>query len=270
MRVQQHFNAVFGGLAAGAGIVAGQRQCTSEHVHRHEYRQNRRHPRADVGADFFHELFHQRIAQPHPRHSRNAPEKAVQQVDASAQIELELTVVPEYRAEQKLGDGAAEVFVSAVHNGAEHEQIAVALVFVLPQQHGSHDQRQTPYHAERPPHQTGPAHPDARRHTAEDGLGHVAEERPDDEQPQQVGKAERLFHRHAALGLRCRRVGVLDALFDVDRDAPAQGVRMFAQTLVQLFQHRVLGGIAVHQHSRADLIQRRHCQRHPHRRAQQP
>jgi len=59
---------------------------------------------------FFHQLQHQRVAVAHPHHRRNAPEKAVQQVDAPAQIELELAVIPEHGTEQQLCNSAAHIF----------------------------------------------------------------------------------------------------------------------------------------------------------------
>ena len=77
-----------------------QRQRTGEHVHRHEHCQQAGHPWADAAAHLLHASEHQRIAVAHPYHRRNAPEKAVQQVDAPAQIELELAVIPEHRTEQ--------------------------------------------------------------------------------------------------------------------------------------------------------------------------
>ena len=53
-------------------------------------------------------------------------------------------------------------------------------------------------------------------------------------------------------------------------NAAAQAVGAFTQPLVQLFQHRVFGRIAPHQHGRTDLVQRCHDDRRPHQRVQQP
>ena len=100
MLVKEHFQLAVGCFAAGAGIVPRQCQRAGKHIHRHEHRQRRRHPRTDMAAHLFHQLQHQRVAVAHPHHRRNAPEKAVQQVDAPAQIELELAVIPEHGTEQ--------------------------------------------------------------------------------------------------------------------------------------------------------------------------
>ena len=226
-----------------------------------------------MAAHLFHQPEHQWVAVAHPQHRRNAPEKAVQQVDAPAQIELELAVIPEHRAEQQLGDSAAHILVHAAQHRAEGEEITVAFFLILPQQHGSHGQRQTPHHAEGPPHQAGTAHPHPGGQAAEHRLHHITQKCPDDEQPQQVCRAEEVdlpfLHRRGLLpgGFR---VGALDALFHIHGNAAAQGVGALFQLLVQLFQHRVLRRIPSHQHRRAQLIQRRNAKRDPYQRMQQP
>ena len=219
-----------------------------------------------------HALHDHRVAVAHPHHGRHAPEEAVQQVDAPAQIEFELAVIPEHRAEQQLGHGAAHILVHAAHHRAEHKQVAVALVLILAQQHGGQGQSQAPHHAERPPYQTGTAHPDACRQAAEHCFHQVTQKRAHHEQPQQVGGAQGRF---AVLSngrfLPGRlRVGPLDALFHIQGNAAAQAVGAFTQPLVQLFQHRVFGRIVPHQHGRTDLVQRCHDDRRPHQRVQQP
>ena len=226
-----------------------------------------------MAAHLFHQLQHQRVAVAHPHHRRNAPEKAVQQVDAPAQIELELAVIPEHGTEQQLCNSAAHIFIYAAQHCAKGKKIAVAFILILPQQHGSHGQRQPPHHAERPPHQTGTAHPHPGGQAAEHGLHHVAQKRPDDKQPQQVCRAEEVGFPL----LHCRgllpggfRVGALDTLFHIHGNAAAQGVGARLQFLVQLFQHRVLRRIPPHQNRRAQLVQRRDAQRSPHQRMQQP
>ena len=81
---------LLGRFTAGAGIVAGKGQRTGDmftamNTASRAVIHGRTRLRAPSPC-----LEHQRIAVAHPYHRRNAPEKAVQQVDAPAQIELEL------------------------------------------------------------------------------------------------------------------------------------------------------------------------------------
>ena len=175
-------------------------------------------------------------------------------------FELELAVIPEHGTEQQLCNSAAYIFIYAAQHCAKGKKIAVAFILILPQQHGSHGQRQPPHHAERPPHQTGTAHPHPGGQAAEHGLHHVAQKRPDDKQPQQVCRAEEVDFPL----LHCRglppgglRVDAPDALFHIHGNAAAQGIGSRLQFLVRLFQHRVLRRVPPHQNRRAQLVQRR-------------
>ena len=260
MRIQNHIDGVRRLHAAGAGIVPGQRQSRHQHVHRHKNGQRRRHPGADAGFQLSHALCHQRVAIPHPGHRRNAPEEAIQQVDAPAEVELEAAVIPEHGAEQQLGDGAAHILIRTAEDDAEPEDAALALVLAAPQKDGGQHQSQPPHHAERAPHQARPAHPDTGRDAAEQGLHHITEEGPHHEQPDQVGYTHRLFGAGGRLRAGRCGVGPLDAALDAGGDLLLQPVGALAQLLPQLFQPGVSGGILPHDHHRTDLVQ--HGDRH--------
>ena len=254
MLIQQHIHRIGRSRAAGAGIVAGQRQRTGHKVHGHEHGQQSGHPGADPALDRLHPLCHQRVAIADPGHGRNAPEEAVQQVDAPAQIELEAAVIPEHGAEQQLCHSAAHILIRTAQDHTEPEDAALALLFAAPQQDGGQHQRQPPHHAERAPHQAGTAHPDPGGDAAEDGLHHISEESPDDKEPEQVGKGELLFGTGGGLRTGRSRVCPLDPLFHAGGNFLPQPLRAPAQLPIQLLKPWVAVCIPADHHHGRDLV----------------
>ena len=53
-----------------------------------------------------------------PYYAGNAPEKAEQQVDSSAQVKWQTAVIPEYSSEYHFGKYTAYIFVSSAKNGS--------------------------------------------------------------------------------------------------------------------------------------------------------
>ena len=62
-----------------------------------------------------------RIKPFYPYNSSYSPEEAVQEVDAAAEVEGNVAVVPENFSEDDFGENAAEVFVGAAEKGSEGE-----------------------------------------------------------------------------------------------------------------------------------------------------
>ena len=217
-----------------------------------------------------HQLCDEGVAVPDPDHCRDAPEKAVEQIDTASQIELEAAVVPEDDAEQQLTHGAADILICAAHHEAEQEDGAVAPLLAAPQQDRRHDQRQPPHHAEGSPHEARAAHPDARRHPAEQRLHHVAEESPDDKEPDEVAEAQSLFFLNSRLRLDDGRVSPLDTLFHMGDEPLTQLVRVLFQLEVELFQPRMAGGVPVDGQRCAQLVEDGQRHRRPDADMQQP
>ena len=69
-----------------------------------------------------------------PGNRRKAPEEAVQQVDAPAQVERDRAVVPEHRTENDLGENTAQVLIRTAQQRAHDEQPAGGLVLVAVEQ----------------------------------------------------------------------------------------------------------------------------------------
>ena len=84
-----------------------------------------------------------------PGNRRKAPEEAVQQVDAPAQVERDRAVVPEHRTENDLGENAAQVLIRTAQQRAHDEQPAGGLVLVAIEQLGDHGDGQAPHDGER-------------------------------------------------------------------------------------------------------------------------
>ena len=147
-----------------------------------------------------------------PAHGGNAPEEAIQQIDAPAQVEGESAVVPKYGSEGKLREYAADILVYTSQQGACHENKAVAFIAVAVQEKSQQCAAQSPYDAERPVDHAAAAHEHPGGQEAEDSLRQIPQERPDEEQRRQLIEAAP-FREHRVL-----RLGPLRFRPDVRRD----------------------------------------------------
>ena len=190
--VQIFLDLVPGRLSFDAGGVAGQGGRTHHHVHAHEHHQAPGNDRAQADGQFLDPGGQRGIEDLEPGHRRKAPEEAVQQVDAAAQVEGDLAVIPEYGAEDELGKNAAQVFIGAAQQGTGHKQPAGTLVLVAVHEQGHQGNGQAPHDGEGTPHQAGTAHPFPGGDAAEDGLGHITQKSTDDKEQEQLVEAAAL------------------------------------------------------------------------------
>ena len=166
----------------GSLVVAGEGQGGDDDVGDHEYDQNPGDDGSLFHGDFFDLAGDQGIEFFQPYDSGDSPEKAVQEVDASSEVEGDVAVVPEDFAEDDFGEYAAEVFVRAAEEGSKGEQKAVGAVAVVVKEPGGKGDGKAPDDAERTPDKAAAAHPDTCREAAEDGFDYITQKSTDDEQ----------------------------------------------------------------------------------------
>ena len=159
-----------------------------------------------------------RVQHLEPGNGGKAPEEAVQQVDAPAQVERDGAVIPEHRAEHDLGEHAAQILIRAAQQGARHKQPAGGAVLVAVEQLGHGGNGQAPHDGKRPPHHAGTAHPVTGGDAAEDRLGNIAQKRADEEKQDDLIRAAS-FGEGSAFGPALApegqgRVGLVHALLD--------------------------------------------------------
>ena len=136
-----------------------------------------------------------------PDHGGNAPEEAIQQIDAPAQVECEPAVVPEYRTERQFCKHAADIFISAAQQSARQEDIPVALVAVAVQEQGQKRAAKPPHDAEGPVDHAAAAHEHPCGQQAEYGLRDVPQKSADEKQRYQlIETAPRRENRRLRLG----------------------------------------------------------------------
>ena len=196
-------------------VVARHRQRRHGHIEHHEHDDDPRENLAGAHGNLFNPARQHGVAPLEPDDRRDAPEEAVQQVDASAEVERDLAVIPEHRAEHDLREHAAHVFVRAAEHRSRDEHKAVALVAPAVEQGGEHHAAETPHDAERAVHEARAAHPHARCHAAEDRLGEVAQDTADHEQPHQFVKTASCG-KHGGLFLCGVLLLGLDDLLDLE------------------------------------------------------
>ena len=120
--------------------------------------------------DFFNPARNDRIEFFEPDDGGDSPEEAVQEVDAAAEVEGNVAVVPENFSEDDFGEHTAEVFVGTAEEGSECEQKAIGAVSVIIEEPGGEGDGEAPDDAERAPDKAAAAHPDTGSDAAEDGF----------------------------------------------------------------------------------------------------
>lgn len=86
---------------------------------------------ADLLWDAFNPARKDRIKHFQPDNGGDPPEKAEQQVDASAQVKRDLAVIPEDSAEYEFCKNAANIFVCSAKKRPIDENISVIFIFIL-------------------------------------------------------------------------------------------------------------------------------------------
>ena len=218
-----------------AGRVAGQRQGGERHICDHQNNSNPRQYRADFLWYLFDPAGEQRVNSFQPYDRCDPPKKAVEQVDSSAKVERDVTVVPKGRAKQKLRKDAAQILIGSADDRAICKYIAVTFIFILIEKRCQKRTRQPPDDTERSVNDAAAAHPVAHRDPAEDRLYDISKERADQKEPDQLiqaasgGEAGRL---RLLFLLLCRdqffrtdiRIGLFQSLPDHPRDRIAKRV----------------------------------------------
>ena len=108
-------------LVVGTLVVAGEGQGGDEDVGEHEDDQYPGDDGALFQGDFFDPFGEQGVEFFQPYDGGDSPEEAVQEVDAAAEVEGNVAVVPENFSEDDFGENAAEVFVGTAEEGSECE-----------------------------------------------------------------------------------------------------------------------------------------------------
>ena len=178
-----------GGLSGGPGAVACQGQAADRHIDGHEGDEQPDHRFPGARWNLGDPAGQDGVEPPEPGHRGEAPEEAVQQVDAPAQVEGNSAVVPEHGAEHQLGKDAAQVLIQAAQQGARHKEKGGRAVPVFVEEQGGGGQGQAPHDAEGAPHHAAAAHPPAHFEAAEDGFGQITGHSADKEQEQDAVKA---------------------------------------------------------------------------------
>ena len=168
--VDKLFYGVYCWLVVGTLVVAGEGQGGDDDISDHEDDQYPSDDGSLFHGDFFDPLRKQRIQFFQPDYGGDSPEEAVQEVDATAEVEGDIAVVPENFSEDDFGEDAAEVFVGAAEEGSESEQKAVGAVSVIIEEPGGEGDGEAPDDAERAPDKAAATHPDAGGDAAEDGF----------------------------------------------------------------------------------------------------
>lgn len=184
-----------GGLRGGIGMalgISGKRQRGDGHIEQHEYNEYIHQDGSEALRKLFDPSGQHRIDRLQPYHGSNAPEEAIEQVDASTQVEGEAAVVPEYRAENQLGKHAADIFICAPKQCACKKDVPVALIAVAVQKQSQQGTAQPPDNAEGTVHHAAAAHEDAHGQQAENGLGEVSQKGADEKKRSQLVKTAAL------------------------------------------------------------------------------
>ena len=192
MVVQEPGDAVLGGDVHAALHIAAEGQGGDGHVQHHKDHQQ-------PGEDFsrLHGQPLNQVGQPgvehlDPHHRGDAPEEAVEQVDPAAQVEGDVAVIPEDRAEHQLGEDGTAVLIGASQHGAEQEQKSVPAVPVAVEQNGEDHRAEAPHDGEGAVEQAAAALPLPHGEAAEDGLKEVAQQGGDHKDPGQLVEAAAL------------------------------------------------------------------------------
>ena len=169
--------------------IPGQSQAGQGDIHRHEHHKDPGEHPAQPDGQAFDTVGQEGIDSLDPHHCRHAPEEAVEQVDASAEVEFEGAVIPEHRSEHHFGKDAAHIFIHTAQDGAcqkDSDAVPVAEAF----EHDGHQYgAQSPHDAERTVQHTAAAHPHPCGGMAVDGFDDVTQESADAEEPHQLIEA---------------------------------------------------------------------------------
>ena len=111
--------------------IAGQSESGERHIHHHEDHKNPGEGDADLFGNPLDPSGKNRIEELQPDDCGDSPEKAVQKVDAAAQIEGNRAVIPEHRSKDQLCSNAAHVLVCTAQNRAGDENKMVAAILIL-------------------------------------------------------------------------------------------------------------------------------------------